>query len=99
MRQDIEHYLDGRTDHGLVVECHAIACTEGSGGRGKVRKDEKCLAPHFRCFGSDNVDKFSIGGEKGIQLRSNFFFVYLVIEIIDIKSRVGLSACVIGHGQ
>jgi len=66
VRPDTAHHLGGQTDHRLIVECQAIACTEGGGGGGEVCKDQKCLASHFRRFCCNDIDKFSIGGEKGI---------------------------------
>ncbi len=40
-----------------------------------------------------------MGSKEGIELRANFILVNLVIEIVDIKGCVGLTACDIGHGQ
>jgi hypothetical protein len=86
-----------RTDQRLIVEYHAVTCTKSSSGGREISKDEKRLAPHFWRFGSNDVNKLPIGGEESVELRANFILVYLVIEIVDIKGRVGLS--VIGHGQ
>lgn len=88
-----------RTDHRLIVEYHAVTCTESSSGGREISKDEKRLAPHFWSFGSNDVDKLPMGGKESVELRANFILVYLVIEIVDIKGRVGLSARAIGHGQ
>jgi hypothetical protein len=53
------------------------------------------LASHFWCFSGNNIDKFSVGGKKNIELRANFFFVDLVIEVVDIQSGVRLNG--VGH--
>lgn len=86
-----------RTDHGLIIEYHAITCTKSSSGGREVCIDQKRLAPHFWGFGGHNIDKLAIGGKEGVELRADFVFVDFVIEIVDVKGRVGLSA--ICHGQ
>ena len=83
------------TYHWFFVEDHAVASSQGRGGARQVREDEKSLAAHFLALGSDNVDELAIGREERKKLNLELLLVDLVVEIVNVQSRIRLS----GHGR
>ncbi len=74
----------------FIIEKHAFTSAHSAGGTSKIVKDEESLASHLGAFGSNNIDYLAIGSEESKKLQAQFILVDFVVEIIDIKSSIGL---------
>ena len=78
----------------FIIERHTCASPHRRRRPRQIRENQEGLTTHLWALCRDDADHFSVGREKRVELGAEFFFVDLVVEVVDVEGCVGLDGWV-----